>query len=97
MQHRAIEKIEARQHVGNVGPHHADDFRVAILVPQRSQGRRRHDGVPDPVGQKEGEFHPAFRFTADDWIGTVESPRNCPKISVVEIPGMAPIALTSPP
>ncbi len=90
-----IEVIESGERVADGWSQHADDFRILKFRPQRPQGRRRHHGVANPIGEEEGDFHAAC-LPDSLVVGSLEF-RSCSRTIVLEIPGTCPSAFTCPP
>ena len=90
-----IEVIESGERVANGRSQHADNFRILKFRPQRPQGRRRHHGVANPIGEEEGDFHAAC-LPDSLVVGSLEF-RSCSRTIVLEIPGTWPSAFTCPP
>src|SRR5262245_38123100 len=56
-----IDPRTAFQDIGDVRLEDCDDLRAGEMLPERAQGRRRHDDVPDPVRQKNSNLHGSKR------------------------------------
>jgi hypothetical protein len=57
VQDQPIDQLKAGEHVGHIGPGDGDEFRLCERLPECPQGRRSHNSVTNPIGQKDGGFH----------------------------------------